>query len=191
MFIRGFKTWCEGVSLLLRKELGVGNTAPLNPRALATYLGVKVLSPCQLEGLSSPVCNRLLSRHADTWSAITVSNETERLIVYNSSHSPARQSSDITHELAHLLLDHAPTQVFVAPGKSLALRTHDKNQEDEANWLSGALLLPREALMHIRRGRLTEEAACKTYGVSRDLLRYRLNVTGVDLQLRRSKGSRG
>jgi Zn-dependent peptidase ImmA (M78 family) len=74
--------------------------------------------------------------------------------------------------------------MFMSPKSGTALRTHNEEQEEEANWLAGCLLLPREALMFIRRGRMSDEGACSHYGVSLAMLRFRFNVTGVDVQLR-------
>jgi hypothetical protein len=39
------------------------------------------------------------------------------------------------HELAHILLGHKPTMMFMDPKNDLALRAHNHAQE-EANWLT-------------------------------------------------------
>ncbi|OLD81457.1 MAG: hypothetical protein AUI33_00995 [Ignavibacteria bacterium 13_1_40CM_2_61_4] len=90
------------------------------------------------------------------------------------------------HELGHILLGHEAARVDVAEDGSLVLFTYDKDQEDEANWLAACLLLPRAALLLIRKegGDLRESA--KEYGVSQVMLQYRLNVTGVEYQARRT-----
>jgi Zn-dependent peptidase ImmA (M78 family) len=72
----------------------------------------------------------------------------------------------------------------------MILSTYDKNNEDEANWLAGALLLPREALVHARKHGLTNEAVATHFGCSVQLLTFRINATGVDVQLRRAKTTR-
>jgi hypothetical protein len=36
-------------------------------------------------------------------------------------------------------------------GRGVSLRTYNKDQEDDANWLAGCILLPREALLYARR----------------------------------------
>jgi Zn-dependent peptidase ImmA (M78 family) len=61
----------------------------------------------------------------------------------------------------------------------------DRQQEDEANWLAGCLLLPRDALVLIRQRRLDLAQAAREYGTSMDMLNYRINVTGVDYQFKR------
>ena len=90
------------------------------------------------------------------------------------------------HELAHIILGHRPAKLFLS-ASGIPLRTHDKDQEDEAAWLAGCLLLPRPILLVIARGKMAESDACAEFGVSRDLLKYRLNVSGVNVQLRRAR----
>jgi len=106
------------------------------------------------------------------------------LVLVNPSHSRGRQANDLMHELAHILLGHEAARVDVAEDGSLVLFTYDKDQEDEANWLAACLLLPRPALLEIRKAGKDLRTAAKEYGVSQVMLQYRLNVTGVDHQLR-------
>ena len=86
------------------------------------------------------------------------------------------------HELAHLLLGHEPSTVFFPGQENLALRGFNKSAEDEANWLAGALLLPRDALVELRAKRRPKEVACDEFGVSRQMLDFRMRVTGVERQ---------
>jgi len=187
MFRRGFKTWSEQVSVRVRLKLRQPSTAPLEVRLLAELLGVMVLGPHDLAGLSPEVRSRLLADHQDNWSAITVSDGVSHLIVANTSHAATRLNSSIAHELAHIILGHEPSMMFMNPAAGIALRTHNEEQEEEANWLAGTLLLPRDALLGLRRRRVPAEDACREYGVSPAMLRFRLNVTGVDSQLRRAR----
>jgi Zn-dependent peptidase ImmA (M78 family) len=80
--------------------------------------------------------------------------------------------------------------MFVMPQADIVLRTHNKEQEDEANWLAGCILLPRDALLRVRRIGLTDDQICVEYGVSPAMLRFRINATGVDAQVRRTKAYR-
>ena len=91
------------------------------------------------------------------------------------------------HELAHLLLGHEPSTVFFAGQESLALRGFNKSAEDEADWLAGALLLPRDALVKLRAKRCPKELACDEFGVSRRMLDFRMRVTGVERQFSRKR----
>ena len=94
-------------------------------------------------------------------------------------------ASDLVHEIAHILLGHKPARIDLTEEGSLMLSTYSRQQEDEANWLAGCLLLPREAIVLIRRQGMDPAVAARKYGTSMDMLRYRINVTGVDHQLAR------
>jgi len=185
MFRRGFKTWAEQSSARVRQKLKLPSSAPLDPAKLAELLGVFIVGPDELADLAPEVRQRLLNDHEDNWSAITVGDGQSHMIVVNSSHPKSRTNSNLAHELAHIILGHDPSMMFISPNSGVALRTHNEEQEEEANWLAGALLLPREALLAIRRRRLSDDQACQEYGVSPPMLRFRFNVTGVDVQLRR------
>jgi len=128
----------------------------------------------------------LMGDHSDTWSAITVSDGQKHLIIVNSTHAPSRTNSSLAHELAHVILGHEPSMMFMTPQSGIALRTHNKDQEDEANWLAGCILLPRDALLHIRRSGIGDDQVCSEYGVSLKMFRFRINSTGVDVQVRRA-----
>jgi hypothetical protein len=191
VFARGFKTWCETAALLQRKAIGLSPTEPLNPHRLAKHLGIDVVGAEEVPGVDGETLQVLLKEDPDSWSAITVSVGSRDLIILNSSHSGGRPASDLTHELAHILIGHVPARVDVTEDGLLILNTYDKTQEEEANWLAGCLLLPREALLHIRRRRLNDGTASSEYGVSLAMLRFRFNVSGVDFQLKRARGDHG
>ena len=186
MFRRGFKTWAEEIALRVRHKLKLPATGPLDPLQLAGLLSVVVLGPDEVCGLPDECRRRLTGEHSENWSAITVANGKHHLIVVNTAHAPTRRNSDLAHELAHVILGHEPSMMFASPGSGIALRTHNKEQEDEANWLAGCLLVPRDALFSIRRRRLTDEEAYQEYGVSLAMLRFRLNASGVDIELQRA-----
>jgi hypothetical protein len=186
MFKRGFKTYCEQTAEAVRRQRSLKAWEPLAATILADALNARVVTPSQLPGLAPDALNRLLNDHAETWSAITIPTNPP-LIVYNPSHSLARRNSDLMHELSHLLLEHTPATVYIDPKTRVAFRRHDKEQEEQAAWLSGCLLLPRAALIAIKRSRLADQEACSQYGVSFDMLRYRMGVSGVDLQFRRRR----
>jgi Zn-dependent peptidase ImmA (M78 family) len=90
------------------------------------------------------------------------------------------------HELPHHLLDHIPAEVSVAPSGLLLLSDYSSEQEEEADWLMGALLLPRCALLERRRRGASPEQIKDEFGVSLELCVWRLRMTGIEAQLRRS-----
>lgn len=186
MFRRGFKSSSEETALKIRRRLDLVPNGPVEPIRIAELLGIPVLQPNQLSELPPGVQQRLIRDHSDAWSAITVSDGTRHLIILNPSHAATRTNSSLAHEIAHVILGHEPSMMFVTPQSGVALRTHNKEQEEEANWLSGCILLPREALLYVRRMGLSDEQACEMYGVSPAMFRFRINATGVDVQARRS-----
>jgi hypothetical protein len=186
-FERGFKAWAERTSLSLRKDLGLTPSAPFDAYALAKYLDIQVLTPRQVPGLSQAAVNQLLVNDPWGWSAATLAIDGYSLIVYNPQHSKGRQASDLAHESAHLILDHKPAMLIMSQDGEMVIRTYNQQQEDEANWLAGCMLLPREALWSIRRRQLSDEQACSEFGVSPAMLRFRLNTSGVNMQLHRTR----
>jgi Zn-dependent peptidase ImmA (M78 family) len=187
MFRRGYKSWCEQVAAKLRRDADLGPIDPIPPAVIAADLNVRLIPASELADLPAGTLDRLLHAHNEAWSAITVSDGDRHLVVYNPAHSDARQANDIAHELAHIILKHTPTFSFMNPEKQLLIRSFDKNQEDEANWLAASILLPRAALVAMRSKRVRNEEICSRYGISTQLLTYRLNTTGVDRQMARRK----
>lgn len=187
MFRRGFKTSSEETALKIRRKLELATHAPVDPAVIAQLLVIPVLLLKELGELPDEVRHRLMQDHSDAWSAITVSDGNKHLIVLNPTHAPTRTNSSLAHELAHVILNHEPSMMFVTPQSGVSLRTYNKDQEDEANWLAGCILLPRDALVHIRRRGLTDDEVTAEYGVSPAMFRFRINATGVDLQARRAK----
>lgn len=190
MFNRGFKSWCEQVAAKERQSLGLRPVDPLEPRQLAQKLGIGVRTPDEIPGLDSACVQRLVHEDPDSWSAVTIAEGARAVIILNPSHSKARASSDLMHELAHILIGHKPARVDVAEDGSLLLHLYDKKQEDEASWLAGCLLLPRQAVLDIFARGLDRPLAARTYGVSMDMLTFRIGVTGVEYQMRRRVRSR-
>ena len=188
MFARGFKTWCEKIAAQHRRSLGLQPRDPLDSVSLAASLSIEVHSLDEVPGLDA-VSRHTLLADSGGWSAVTLTNGTKSVVVLNSAHSAARSASDLMHELAHILIGHKAGRIDITEDGGLILNTYDRSQEDEANWLAGWLLLPREALLWILQQRLEPDVAALQYGASLAMFNYRLNVTGVKRQVR-SKASR-
>jgi len=109
------------------------------------------------------------------------------LVIFKPVQSPGRRNNVIMHELAHIILGHELADASMLEDGSLVPGNFSQDQEDEADWLAGTLLLPRPALLAIRAQRLTDQTACSEYLVSRDMLNWRIRMTGVDYQLSRRR----
>lgn len=185
---RGFKARCEEMARSLRIELGLTRISPLVPNQLASYLNVPVWQVTELE-LSKDDLRQLIEVDPDSWSAITVAVSGREAIIVNPNHRGGRYSSDVMHELAHLLLGHEPNTVFFSGDGDIALRGYNGPAEEEANWLAGALLLPREALVWNRRMHVSNQEISQRYCVSEQMVKYRTQVTGLDRQFKFRKSS--
>lgn len=191
MLRRGFKSQCERRATEVRKSLGLKSDAPLRGVDLAPKVGATVWSECDIVGLPDVDLKQLTQIDGKSWSAFTLRIRTQHLIVYNSSQSPPRINSVIMHELAHIALGHELHTAHVSEDGHLVPANYNQEQEDEADWLGGTLLLPRPALLYIRREGLPDLQAMLLYQASEEMLRWRFRMTGVDYQLgyRRSKSS--
>ncbi|WP_412555864.1 ImmA/IrrE family metallo-endopeptidase [Shimia sp. MIT1388] len=112
---------------------------------------------------------------------------TDNLVIYKPVSSEGRRNNVIMHELSHIILGHDLAEACIMDDGSLVPGNFDQDQEDEADWLAGTLLLPRPALISFRRSRMADKVACQQYLVSQEMLKWRLRMTGVDYQLARSR----
>jgi len=71
----------------------------------------------------------------------------------------------------------------------MLLSDYPDQQEQEAEWLAGAMLLPRDAIFFYRSRGWAAEQICAKFGVSVPLCEWRIRMTGVDMQLKRLKHS--
>lgn len=176
---RGFKAWCERTAKDYRQTLGVAPAEALDPRVLASHLGVLVATPEDIPTLSEAAKRQLLEVDAGSWSAVTIADGNARLVILNSAHSAARQNSDLAHELAHLILNHTTDEAHLSREGLLFRGTFDREQEDEANWLGGCLLVPRDGLLKARLRTADVGALAAQFRVSSDMITWRLQTTGV------------
>jgi Zn-dependent peptidase ImmA (M78 family) len=93
------------------------------------------------------------------------------------------------HELSHILLRHETRQLERIG--DLVFFTCDPDQEEQADHLGATLLLPRPLLVAAHARGLTIAAIAETYGTSEQLARWRVNSTGVAVQIKRRSAARG
>lgn len=182
---RGFKANAERIASGSRAELGLSARAPLDPWAYAKHIGVLVLTFEDLK-LSAASKQQLLVNDSDSWSGMTMVDGALTTIVLNPAHAKTRQASTLMHELAHVMLKHKPARVDISSTGLLLLSDYSDEDEEEADFLAAAMLLPRETLMWRRRQGDTVEMIAAAHGLSASLCQWRLRMTGVDIQLRRS-----
>lgn len=186
---RGFKAEAERLAERTRTQLGVTPAEPAEVRALARHLNVEVVPADAL--IDRQKLQDLETAQEGAFSAATFHLSKDRVvIVCNPLNDPARTKSDIAHELAHILLGHQVRELQTIAGHTFF--TCDPEQEEEANWLAGCLLLPRPVLLREAFAGATAETIATRYQVSLHMARFRLNTSGVLMQVRRARhtGSR-
>lgn len=176
---RGFKTEAERLAVDLRTELNIGPYRRLDPLVLADHLAVPVWSLDQLPDVDAAVAV-LHGPEAAAFSAMTVFDGTSRVIVHNTAHAPARQASNLCHELAHGALLHPATSALDAYG----CREWDGGIEREATYLAGALLIPGKAIWWAAKQRMPRDDIAEKYGCSPEMVQMRLNLTGAGKRFR-------
>jgi Zn-dependent peptidase ImmA (M78 family) len=149
---------------------------------------VTVWSVSDLVGLADQDRAVLTDPNDDSWSALTMRFGADELVIYKPVSSPGRRNNVIMHELAHIVLGHELADACLLEDGSLVPGNFSQDQEDEADWLAGALLLPRPALLSVRTEGLDDDLVCERYLVSREMLRWRIRMTGVDFQFSRRRG---
>lgn len=180
---RGFKAWAENTALEKRRTLGLSTTAALPARILSTYLGVTIVRPDEIPGMTPNVLHHLQDIDPESWSATSIIGNTCTVIIHNPTHSLRRQESDLMHELAHILCNHQPSQLVQSTSFPFPMRSYDVDQEEEAGWLGGCLQLPRESLLWAIQHGMNNSMIVQHFCASLELVRYRRQVTGVDRQV--------
>jgi len=185
MLRRGFKAESERTAVAVRRELGLQPIDPLPPESLAAHLGVGYRLADEL--VPRAALEELDRLQPGCFSACTLPSPSGNVVVVNPLNSPGRQRSDAMHELSHLLLRHETRRLERIAG--LVFVTCDTTQEEEADHLGAALLLPRPLLVAAQSRGMGAASIAVEYGVSEQLARWRLNASGVSLQQQRRRSA--
>ncbi|MYJ25485.1 MAG: ImmA/IrrE family metallo-endopeptidase [Holophagales bacterium] len=177
---RGFKAEAERLAKDIWDEMRLDPNDSMDALKLAEHLGCIVRSAKTLVDLAK--LEELYRIQEDAFFACTFELPRNRYaIVFNPLMSDRRRNSDVAHEVAHIVLGHSLSRLERLG--DVAFLTYDKKQEDEAAWLSGCLLLPRFALINDLRRRRNSATIAKGRTLSREMVDYRVRVTGVARQL--------
>ncbi len=147
--------------------MGLGPYKPLDTNALARHVGAQLRAADELTSLTKP--KELEALQQDAFSACTFDLGTRKVIVVNPLATDERRRSDVSHEASHLLLDHKLLDHKVREVGQLggpSFFTCDPDEEQEANWLAGCLLLPRDLLVRSLRSGLDAVAIAEANIVS-------------------------
>jgi Zn-dependent peptidase ImmA (M78 family) len=184
---RGFKAEAERIAERTRTLMGLQPYDPADIRQLAKHLNVEVIPADRL--VERARLQELEQVQPGAFSAATFHLPNGRTVaVFNPFSEDGRTNSDIGHELAHILLDHDVREIQQLAGQTFI--TCNPEQEEEATWLAGCLLLPRPLLLREAYDRASPEAIADKYRVSPHMARFRLNTSGVLMQARRARTNR-
>ncbi len=176
---RGFKAEAEKLAETVRTEMGIKPFQRLDAIKLAAHVGAAVRRADELTSIAK--LRALEALQPGAFSACTFTIGERLVVVYSPFASTGRTQSDIAHEAAHILLHHGLKTIQEVGG--LSFFTCDPDEEQEANWLAGCLLLPRRLLYGATRQGLDAERIAREYGVSETMAEFRLRATGVLRQL--------
>ena len=175
---RGFKAEAERKAAAIRGRLGLREHDPVDLSKVADLLGARVVSADSLVSIER--LHEIESMQAFAFSACTFDIRGKPVVVFNPLRSTGRQSSDIAHELSHLILEHELSEIEYLG--DIAFRTCRSDQEEQATSLGATLLLPRPLLASaLKRGMGIDEVAA-AYDVTVEMARFRWNSTGIGRQ---------
>jgi Zn-dependent peptidase ImmA (M78 family) len=177
---RGFKASAERQALQLRSELGLAPTDRLDIQRLADHLHVQIVSAERLVDVAR--LEELERLQAFAFSAVTFEIKGRPYVVTNPLRTDGRRSSDVAHELSHLLLQHELSEVGELDG--IPFRTCRPDEEEQATALGGTLMLPRPLLLAAASHGLDPEQIAEKCTVTVEMARFRYNATGVAKQVR-------
>lgn len=169
----GLRAEFEQIALETRGELRLAALDRLDPGRLAEHYAIETLSIDVFRDSHPEAVKQLMDVEPSAFSAATVFFGSRRTIVFNPQHSPRRHVNTIAHELAHVLLEHEPSPLFDATWK----RHWVPSNEDEADYLAGALLVPRTAVGPIMESVASDLVeAAEHFGVSEKLMEARVEA---------------
>jgi uncharacterized protein DUF955 len=166
--------------------MGLEAHAALRAADVASQFGVTVWPHDRISSIPLLDRNYLVGFGRNEWLGITLHLGDRHLIVTNTAQPSSQQNSLVMHELAHIMLGHelASSPSVKGVPVPVALGIYSQEQEDEAAWLGSTLLLPRPALVWIRQERMSDDDAATHFGMSVELLKWRIRTAGIDYQLR-------
>lgn len=189
---RGFKTYARKLALEVRAELGLTAFVRFDPYDLAGEYGIPVF---ELSDLGADIDARGAARHFGSdrtavFSAALVPAGSGMFIIDNDNQASTRRRSSVSHEMSHLLLEHAFDEILVT---AEGCRSYDKDKEDEATWLAGELLIPYQAAERAAWAGLGNEDVAGEFDVSIRLAAMRMNFSGARkvVALQRAHGGCG
>jgi hypothetical protein len=151
---------------------------PLDPFELAYFAKLMVINFDEIAGLSEETREHLLGAGMNDWSGGTSSRPLPngwRLVILNPKHGKARNNATLMEEVCHVFLGHKANRLsIVAQNKQGKTVARDYNEAAYA--VGAAALVPYAGLRKLLKRNLTSIEMARHFGVSRELIEYRLKV---------------
>lgn len=173
---RGFKAAAKRLSLELRAEVGLNATDPFDPYQMAELYGIQVHRLSELE-CSEEARNHFMNVNPKGLSGALIPIGSQLAILDHDGHSVARRRATLSHEVSHVVLEHHFSNSALLD--SSGCRTSDREQEEQANELSGELLVPSSAALAMARQEQDDATVGLKMGVSVEFARWRMNASGA------------
>jgi Zn-dependent peptidase ImmA (M78 family) len=178
---RGFKAEAERTAVRYRKELDLPEIAPLCAFKLADHLSIEVCKATEF--LSLPEEASSMQAYDFGWSALAmIPASGKKIIIHNPFSTPARQQSDVMHELSHIICGHTFNDEELDFEVPMGMRSYNELFEEEAKCLGSCLQITREGLLWGLRKKMTNHQLSEHFNASIEMIEYRVRMTGVNRQ---------
>jgi transcriptional regulator with XRE-family HTH domain len=169
----------EDMAEEFRADLGVGPDEALDSLRIRVN-DVAVFVPADIKEIDQQCKVHLTGVAASMWSAMSVPIDLENdrwAILRNDNHTIERQRVTYLEECWHIMLGHKLTKI--AKITDSYGRTYDSAEEHDAYYLAAASLLPKAAVSRcVGKGEGSDVIALK-FGVSQQLVEYRIKRLGL------------
>lgn len=181
---RGFKAQAERLAVEYRGKLGLGPAEPLCAFKLAEYMGIEIFKATDFLKSDDEVTRLSGTGENDCgWSALTMKVASgNTIIIHNAFHTPARQQSNIMHELAHIICEHSLKGLTHNVPLPIGMREYDKLQEEEAICLGATLQINKPALMWAMNKNMSDAQIATHFNASEQMVAYRKRLSGAEKQ---------
>jgi hypothetical protein len=175
-----YVAWCDNEAAKIRKRYGFSYTDPLDPYTLAESLGIKVIEPHDISGISSQDIEILRSIGTD-WSGLSFPlPDNRKIVILNPFHEQPRKMITLMEEICHLIYVHKPqTKVRLFGYQKINFSDFSKKDEKIAYRVAASVLVPYKALESLIMQRKNIGEISLYFGVSPELVEFRLKITGL------------
>lgn len=178
---RGFKAEAERIVSDYKQKLNIHACAPLCGFKLAKYLNIEIINATDFLKNEDEI-KRLSGENCEEygWSALTMNTKKgNRIIIHNNFHNPARQQSNIMHEIAHIICDHKVKEQNHNFNIPFGMRYYDELQEEEAIYLGATLQLSKPCLFWANKRNMSNSEIANYFNASIEMVTFRMNTTGI------------